>query len=92
MKHSCPRSLKGRLEFGTEDPSNTALIYGAAGSVAAMIDDRFMLIPDMENKVLDMDFTINGRFFVGYMVLLALQIIMNKDVRRVDEPLDVENV
>lgn len=78
-----PRSLKGRAEFGTGDPAQTAEIYGAGAVFAEFIDNRFMLVPDMENKIIDIDMSINGRIFVGLMLLLVLQIITNKDVRRV---------
>lgn len=81
--HIRPRSMKGRIEFGTEDPANTALIYGASAGICQMIDERLLIVPDMEEKTLDMDFSISGRFFVGYMLLLALQIVTNKNVRRV---------
>lgn len=78
-----PRSMKGNLHFGFEDPSRTAEVYGVASSIAAMIDHRLMIVPEMEEAGLSMDVIIRGRIFVGYVVLLGLKIITNRDVRRV---------
>lgn len=78
-----PRSMKGEVCFGLEDPARTAEIYGVTSSLASMIDRRLMIVPDMDEPQLSMDVAITGRIFAGYVVLCVLKIIINRDVRRV---------
>ena len=78
-----PRSLKGWARFGTGDPAKTAQLYGALAVITGMIDERFVLTPDMEESVIDIDGEINGRIIAGYVVICALKIIADKNVRRV---------
>ncbi len=83
LNHIKPRSVKGHINFGLDDPANTAIIYGAAGSVACMIDERLIIAPDFDKKGIDLDIEINGRIFVGYVLLLFLKVWRNKDLKRV---------
>lgn len=84
LGHIRPRTMKGHVIFGMEDPSATALIYGAAGSICKMIDQRLILEPDLENKTIKINnLQIKGRIIAGYVLLLAAKIWFNRDVKRV---------
>ncbi len=83
FKHIRPRKIKGYLKFGTDDPATTAQVYGISANVAAMIDKRFMIIPYMYGKCFDINILIKGRLFIGYVLISALRVVLNKDVRRV---------
>ena len=83
LNHIRPRKLNGTLEFGMEDPATTAQIYGAASSICVMMNQDFIIIPNMENKIIKMNLEIKGRIFIGYVLLLGLKILTSTDVRRV---------
>ena len=83
LNHIRPRSVKGHIDFGFDDPATTAEVYGVAGSVACLIDDRLIVAPDFDKKGIDLDVEIKGRIFVGYVLLLFLKVWRNKDLKRV---------
>ena len=83
LNHIKPRSFIGRIDFGLDDPATTAEVYGIAGSVACLLDDRLLIVPDFENKGIKLDIEIKGRIFLGYVLLLGLKVWRNKDLKRV---------
>ena len=78
-----PRKICGTVTFGMEDPASTAELYGVAAPIAQVIDDRLMIIPDMENKIFEMDASINGRIFISNVLSFLWKILTNKDISRV---------
>ena len=83
LKSIRPRGIKGSIAIGTEDPSQSALIYGTLAAVSAQLSKKLYVYPELENKKTDIDIVIRGRIFIGYIALMALQIYTNKDVNRV---------
>ena len=78
-----PTSMEGEVEFGTGDPDTTAEGYGIAAWIAANMDDRLMIIPDMENKTIRLDVSIKGRIFVRNVLSFVWRILTDRDIRRV---------
>lgn len=78
-----PRSIKGDITIGTEDPSKSALIYGALASVCTQLSGKLYIHPELKSKRMDVDAIIKGRIFIGYIALMALGIITDKNVKRV---------
>ena len=83
LKSIRPRSIKGSITIGTEDPSQSAFIYGALATVSAQLSKKLYVYPELENKKTDIDVVIRGRIVIGYIALMALQIYTNRDVKRV---------
>jgi len=83
LGHIRPRSIRGNVTFGFEDPARTAEVYGLASSLSAMIDPKFMIVPDMDGQQFSLDAVIKGRIFLGFMVLSVLKIFTDRNVRRV---------
>ncbi len=81
LRHIGPRRAKGKITFGFEDPSQTGLVLGAASVFFPVYGGKVILNPDFEEKVLDGDLEMRGRIRLGYLVYLALRLILDRDVR-----------
>lgn len=84
LNHIKPKKIAGNLNFGLEDPANTAIIYGTVDIIAEyMSKGKLILVPDFTQKLFNMDLVISGRIFIGYVVYSGLKLILNRDVKRV---------
>lgn len=83
LNHLKPKSMEGEITFGMGDPSSTAIGYGLCGWIAPMMDERLVVVPDMDNKTLQMDVVIKGRIFVRFVLSSLWRIITDKNIRRV---------
>ena len=80
LKHICPRKMSGELEFGLEDPSQTGMILGAV-SAFYITDDKFVLKPNFDEKVIKGRFEFKGHILLGVIVYHALALYLRKQVR-----------
>lgn len=53
LKHMAPRSLRGRLHFGTGDPALTGQLLGVLSVLFAMWGKGIAVIPDFEQEVFE---------------------------------------
>ncbi|MGI6071922.1 MAG: hypothetical protein ACOX75_02750 [Lachnospiraceae bacterium] len=85
LEHIKPVQVKGDVEFGTKDPALTAQIYGVSGHLAALIDDKLMIIPDLEasQEYITTNIIIKGRIFLCVVLLFICRVYGNRDIRRV---------
>lgn len=84
LNHIKPGKISGNLNFGLEDPANTAIIYGTVDIFAEYLSKgRLILIPDFTQKVIDMNVNMYGRIFAGYVILCGLRVFFDQDVKRV---------
>lgn len=79
LKHILPRQLEGRVEFGSEDPSQTGMIYGAYAAMYPKVGDRFSFTPSFEEKKLNGEVSLKGKIVLGYLLLQVLAIIANRN-------------
>ncbi len=79
LKHILPRQLEGNLEFGSEDPSKTGMIYGAYAAMYPRIGDRFTFTPSFEEKKLNGEVSLKGKIVLGYLLLQVLAILTNRN-------------
>ncbi len=83
LNHIKPKKISGNLNFGLEDPSNTAIIYGLIGSVMDIIsNNKCIVTPEFYQKGVSCDLSINGSIFIGYVVICILRLLMDKNVKR----------
>ena len=79
-----PKKIKGRFTFGMEEPSVTAKYYALLSLVLGAAGADLVLVPDFEDKKIEAeDICVSGRISAAYMLLSALKIMRNKDVKRV---------
>ena len=84
LNHIKPKKIAGNLNFGLEDPANTAIIYGTIDCIAeGMSGGKLILTPEFYQEGISLDMVISGRLFIGYIALCALKVIFNKDVKKV---------
>ena len=84
LNHIKPKKISGTVTFSARSPDVTAQIYAAAALMLEAAGASLVLVPDFEGSgVKAENLNISGRIFAGYMVLWALKILKNKDVRRV---------
>lgn len=79
LKHILPRQLEGNLEFGSEDPSQTGMIYGAYAALYPKVGERFSFTPSFEEKKLNGQVSLKGKIVLGYLLLQVLAIIANRN-------------
>lgn len=84
LNHIKPKKIAGNLNFGLEDPANTAIIYGTINILAtAMSEGKLIITPEFYQKGISLELMIRGRILIGYLLVCALRVFFNKDVRRV---------
>ena len=81
LRHIRPRRLKGRIHFGTEDPSLTGKILGGLGILYPVLPKGLSVEPDFERSGLEADVEVGGHFFGIVLLYRALKILRNKGVR-----------
>ena len=84
LDHITPKKIEGKLNFGLEDPANTAIIYGTIDILAeSMSQGKLIITPEFYQKGIALDLKISGRIFLGYIALCALKVFFNRDMRKV---------
>lgn len=84
LNHLKPVKISGNVNYGLDDPANTALIYGNAAPIAEGISKgKLILTPEFYKKGIRLDLLIKGRIFLGYMLLCVVRLYFDKDVQRV---------
>ena len=84
LNHIKPKKIKGELTIGFEDPAQTASAYAIAGIISGSIGAEIVITPDFEEQKFEIkNLYVSGRIFIGYVVILALKLLTDKDVRRV---------
>lgn len=81
LRHILPRKLTGTIAFGFDDPCTTGQVMGAASVLYPVYGGHFYLEPDFNEKKFEADCRGKGRIRLGYLLVLAVLILMNKDVR-----------
>ena len=82
LRHILPRKISGGVGFGFDDPAITGKVLGAIALIYPVLPKGLQLQPDFSEKKLEADVTARGHFFLIGIVIHAMIIILNKDVRR----------
>ena len=84
LKHLKPNKIESEMTFGFDTPDKTgqvtamlAILYG----IMRIDTDRFKVIPDFENKILDGYFYAKGRIVLGYVLFHALQLYFKREIK-----------
>ena len=85
LKHMVPRSLRGRLHFGTGDPALTGQLLGVLSVLFAMWGKGIAVIPDFEQEVFEGEVAVKG-YARGIIVLI---LIIRAHPLRLMERLDI---
>ncbi len=84
IRHVFPTRLRGRITFGSEDPSVTGTVLAVAGMTIPLHKNNIMVFPAFEGEnMLEGDVWLKGRIYGIVLVKAALEIYFNKDVKYV---------
>lgn len=81
IKKLKPKSIKGTISFGFDDPSITGKVLGGISLIYPYIQKNLTINADFENKTLVGDLYIKGKVRISMFLALLLNLIMNKNVR-----------
>ena len=82
LKHILPQRVKGRVEFGFEDPATTANIVGYISLLHPKYYKRVEIIPVFNNEIIDVNLDIRGRIQLIYILYILIIGFFDKNIRR----------
>lgn len=84
LHHILPRKITGRVHFGFEDPSKTGKTLAYFSMLYPFTKENLVIEPEFETEelILEGDIAFRGRIRLGYMVYVALSVVLNKNIRR----------
>lgn len=84
LHHILPRRMTGRIHFGFEDPSKTGKTLAYFSMLYPFTKDNLVIEPEFETEelILEGDIAFRGRIRLGYLVYVALSVVLNKNIRR----------
>lgn len=81
LKREMPKKLKGHVSYGFDNPATTGYVTGLAGIFIGLWDGHFEINPNFEQKELNADVEFKGRVQLIGIVIPALKVWFNKDVK-----------
>ena len=84
IHHILPRKITGRIHFGFEDPSKTGKTLAYFSMLYPFTKENLVIEPEFETEelILEGDIAFRGRIRLGYLVYVALSVVLNKNIRR----------
>ncbi len=82
LKHVLPRKGLLRLHLGMKSPAETGQTIGMIYTLYPVYTDHLLLEPDFDEKVIDADLDMRGHVQLIFVLIAALRIFFNKDIRR----------
>lgn len=83
VKYLSPRRVRGSIVFGTGDPCTTGWALGLISMFPAAYTDGLSVLPDFEEKKLDVNAYVRGRIRVLYFLRLFLRGYMDEETKTV---------
>ncbi len=82
VKYSSPKKIKGKVVFGTGDPSSTGLALGGLSLLPWIYKKELEITPDFEQRRLEGRLELTGRIRVIYLLRLFLRLYQHKELKR----------
>jgi len=83
LKHILPRKIKGYLVYGADNPATTGQVLGILGVLYARTGQLLEIRPNFMEKQLECDVLIKGRIQVFTLLVIAVKVVLNKELRQV---------
>ena len=80
--HIRPRKLDIRLKLGLGDPASTGEALGMICAFYPLYTTHLDLEPDFDNKVIESDLDLKGHIQLIFVLIAAVRVYFNKDIRR----------
>lgn len=81
-KHLSPRTLKGYVRFGFDDPYNTGRVLAGLSVLYPFYGDKIDIYPEFERKVLEGDIYMKGHIRGIHLLIIVLKLIFDRDIRK----------
>ena len=84
IKHIKPKKAEAYLKVGFDGPDKTGEMVGILSMLYGMNyfkKEKFEIVPDFENKVLEGNYKISGRFVLGYLAIIALKFYFKREIQ-----------
>lgn len=82
LRHIFPKSLKGNIRFGFDDPYTTGQILMYAAPFYGWYAKHLQLIPVFEEKTLEGELAFRGRIRVGTLLVIGIRVLFDKNFRK----------
>ena len=82
LKRIAPRSVKGYVHFGAQDPATTGQILMYLSIIYPVLPRKLKLEPDFDEALVYGNIDIKGRLALIFVLVYLLRIVMNKDCKR----------
>lgn len=76
-----PRHYRISGTIGFEDPSSTGYLMGFLGAASPIVGRHISIVPDFEEKVIELQGFVKGRIRVGVPVFHGLTLLIDKEFR-----------
>ena len=87
FKHIMPLKHRIKLEFGTGSPDTTGEILGALAVIMALTGMNIQVMPDFDNAIFRGEIYMKGRIRLFNILIIALKVYFNKELRIVADKL-----
>ncbi len=77
-----PKVLQADIHYGFEDPSLTGKVLAGFGILYPFLGDQVQITPDFQEKVLEGRLCVKGRIYVRHLVLMAVKLLLDRNVRQ----------
>lgn len=81
LLHLLPKKLRGEIRFGTSDPALTGEILGGISIFYPVFMDNVKVTPEFEKTCLEGELFVKGRFRLVTVALIAIKLLINKNIR-----------
>ena len=83
LKHILPRKVKGYVAYGADNPATTGQVLGILSVVYARTGQLLEIRPNFTEKQLETDVLIKGRIQFFTLLVIAIKVALNKEIRQV---------
>lgn len=78
-----PRKVKIKGTAGLGSPDNTGYMCAAIGVISPFLKKQIQIIPDFENFVIEGNAVIKGRIYLFVVLIIAIKLFFDKNIRKV---------
>ncbi len=91
FKSILPKKFKLQIQYGLEDPADTAKVLSLYSMVYPFVGDYILIRPDFENKCFSYEVNGKGRIIVGFVLYQVIRVYFNHNCRNFIAMLKKEN-
>lgn len=86
IRYLSPNRVKGKVEFGFEEPYMTGKVLGYIGMACGMFNinlKKIKVCPDFEQKVFEGKIIFKGHFSLGIVLIYCLKFYFDKNINKI---------